>query len=211
MAANSKIEWTHHTFNPWRGCDEVSPGCDNCYARTMAKRNPKTLGQWGPNGTRVVASEAQWKLPSKWNAAAACQCGGGFRGVHSPYCPQADRPRVFCASLADVSEDWSGQLKMSNGQWANRNYHQGRFVGYQGVNLSGGNNALSMDDVRLRLIRLFSTLENLDLLLLTKRPENVLPMLDRIGDMVDTYTVTIFELPFNPLIRSVRRRSVIWA
>ena len=31
MAANSKIEWTTHTFNPW-GCNKVSPACDHCYA-----------------------------------------------------------------------------------------------------------------------------------------------------------------------------------
>ena len=28
MAENSKIEWTHHTFNPWMGCTRVSPGLD---------------------------------------------------------------------------------------------------------------------------------------------------------------------------------------
>lgn len=32
MAENSKIEWTHHTFNPWTGCQKVGPGCDRCYA-----------------------------------------------------------------------------------------------------------------------------------------------------------------------------------
>ena len=32
MAENSRIEWTHHTFNPWIGCQKVSPGCDNCLA-----------------------------------------------------------------------------------------------------------------------------------------------------------------------------------
>jgi Protein of unknown function (DUF5131) len=46
MAKDSKIEWTHHTFNPWWGCTKVSPACDNCYAELWAKR----LGQqiWGP-------------------------------------------------------------------------------------------------------------------------------------------------------------------
>lgn len=29
MAENSKIEWTHNTFNPWIGCQKVSPGCDH--------------------------------------------------------------------------------------------------------------------------------------------------------------------------------------
>lgn len=26
MAKNSKIEWTHHTFNPWWGCTKISAG-----------------------------------------------------------------------------------------------------------------------------------------------------------------------------------------
>lgn len=34
----SKIEWTEITLNPTTGCDRISPGCDNCYAMTMAKR-----------------------------------------------------------------------------------------------------------------------------------------------------------------------------
>ncbi|EUC12109.1 Phage protein Gp37/Gp68 [Paraburkholderia hospita] len=40
MSENSKIEWTDHTytFNPWEGYQEVSPGCDNCYAETRNTR-----------------------------------------------------------------------------------------------------------------------------------------------------------------------------
>lgn len=38
------IEWTEKTWNPTSGCDQVSPGCDNCYALTMAKRL-KGMGQ----------------------------------------------------------------------------------------------------------------------------------------------------------------------
>ncbi len=30
------IEWTNETWNPTTGCTEVSPGCDNCYARELA-------------------------------------------------------------------------------------------------------------------------------------------------------------------------------
>lgn len=32
------IEWTQRVWNPTTGCDRVSPGCDNCYAMTMARR-----------------------------------------------------------------------------------------------------------------------------------------------------------------------------
>jgi protein gp37 len=40
----SNIEWTGQTLNPTTGCDRISPGCDRCYAMTMAKRL-KSMGQ----------------------------------------------------------------------------------------------------------------------------------------------------------------------
>ncbi len=90
MGEGSKIEWTHHTFNPWRGCTHVSPGCEHCYAEALSKRNPAQLGTWGAGGERVIASESYWKQPERWNRAAE---------------KAGDRHRVFCASLADVFED----------------------------------------------------------------------------------------------------------
>ena len=36
--ADSSIEWTDKTWNPLAGCNEVSPGCTNCYAAIMAHR-----------------------------------------------------------------------------------------------------------------------------------------------------------------------------
>lgn len=90
MGENSNIEWTDHTFNPWRGCTKVSPGCANCYAERGSKRNPAILGEWGDDGTRIIASESMWKQPEKWNREAA---------------DVGERRRVFCASLADVFED----------------------------------------------------------------------------------------------------------
>lgn len=38
MSDKTGIEWTDATWNPTKGCDRVSPGCDNCYALTQAKR-----------------------------------------------------------------------------------------------------------------------------------------------------------------------------
>jgi protein gp37 len=46
MGKNSKIEWTHHTFNPWWGCTRVSAACKYCYAEAWAKRVGKKV--WGP-------------------------------------------------------------------------------------------------------------------------------------------------------------------
>lgn len=98
--AETSIQWAHYTFNPWVGCQRVSPGCHNCYAEAYDKRVggvPKSqrVGgvaqlRWGPKAPRVRTSPANWKLPVRWNAAAAAAC---------------ERRRVFCASLADVFED----------------------------------------------------------------------------------------------------------
>ncbi|MYD05106.1 MAG: phage Gp37/Gp68 family protein [Acidimicrobiia bacterium] len=38
MSNQTGIEWTETTWNPTTGRDLISPGCDNCYALTMAKR-----------------------------------------------------------------------------------------------------------------------------------------------------------------------------
>ncbi|MEU0155618.1 DUF5131 family protein [Micromonospora fulviviridis] len=36
--ADTSIEWATAVWNPTTGCDRVSPGCDKCYALTMARR-----------------------------------------------------------------------------------------------------------------------------------------------------------------------------
>ena len=44
MSAGTGIEWTEATWNPTTGCDRTSPGCERCYALTLAKRL-KAMGQ----------------------------------------------------------------------------------------------------------------------------------------------------------------------
>lgn len=122
MAANSKIEWTHHTFNPWSGCTKVSPGCANCYAAN-AMPSARRFAVWGDGEERKPASEAYWRQPLKWDRDAA---------------EAGERRRVFCASMADVFEDRA-----------------------------------DLDDQRVRLFNLICSTPNLDWLLLTKRPENM--------------------------------------
>ncbi len=60
MTVNSNIEWTDNTWNPWRGCLKVSPGCAQCYMYREQLR-------YG-NDPRVVvrASPATFKVPLKW-------------------------------------------------------------------------------------------------------------------------------------------------
>lgn len=84
MGENSKIEWTDHTFNPWIGCTQVSPGCDHCYAKTLMQDRWHKV-TWG-NGQQRVRTKS-WLDPVRWDDRARAS------GV---------RERVFCASLADV-------------------------------------------------------------------------------------------------------------
>lgn len=177
MGENSKIEWTDHTFNPWRGCTKVAEGCAHCYADAQAKRNPGTLGIWGPTGTRVVASEAGWPMPRKWNDHAEClrtfDCNAGD---HGDVCPQKNRPRIFCASMADVFEDWNGALTDSSGQRVAFNTYTMQMKGV-GRDLDKcplqGWRWATIADVRRRLLALIDATPNLDWLLLTKRPQNI--------------------------------------
>lgn len=97
---NSEIAWTTHTFNPWIGCQRVSPGCENCYAETQNKRWGHD--NWGPKAPRRKMSAAYWLKPLKWNEAAKnAKVISLAGGVHE--CPPPTF--VFCASMADVFED----------------------------------------------------------------------------------------------------------
>lgn len=52
MSAKTSIEWTDYSWNPVSGCDKVSPGCDHCYAETIATRFAGTKAY--PDGFKVT-------------------------------------------------------------------------------------------------------------------------------------------------------------
>jgi len=82
---NTKIAWTDHTFNPWIGCTQISPGCANCYAKAWADRYGWDC--FGEGKPRRRTKPANWLKPIQWQQRAE-HCG--------------IRERVFCASLADA-------------------------------------------------------------------------------------------------------------
>lgn len=93
MVANTAIQWATHTFNPWIGCTKISVGpqggCEKCYAEVATPSRTMHI-EWGAGRPRHRTSLAYWRQPISWNAEAAAS------GV---------RPRVFCASLADVFDN----------------------------------------------------------------------------------------------------------
>ncbi|WKG13564.1 phage Gp37/Gp68 family protein (plasmid) [Nocardia sp. PE-7] len=76
MADGTGIEWTEATWNPTTGCDRISPGCDNCYALTLAKRlkamgnskyqsdgDPRTSGP----GFAITEHPSALDIPYRWS------------------------------------------------------------------------------------------------------------------------------------------------
>ena len=88
MGEKTKIPWCDHTFSPWWGCENVSPGCAHCYAEGQANRFQE--GLWGKDHAFRFFGDKHWVEPLAWNRKAET---GGVR------------KRVFCASMADVFEE----------------------------------------------------------------------------------------------------------
>ncbi len=76
----SKIGWTDHTWNPWQGCEHVSPACKFCYIGPIMKRAGRVPFD-GPNRAKTT-----WKKPFRWQRNAQTE---------------GHRFRVFTCSLSD--------------------------------------------------------------------------------------------------------------
>lgn len=163
---NSKIEWTDHTFNPWIGCTKVSAGCQHCYAEElMDKRYGKV--KWGPQGTRQRTSAANWRKPLQWNKLAWETCKEcGWRGpVHEThdFCPNCDGEELLPARARVFCASLADVFERRD----------------------------ELIPWRADLMTLIGATPNLDWLLLTKRPENILDMtpwpwhMSRVGDSND--------------------------
>jgi protein gp37 len=118
---NSKIGWTHHTWNPWWGCHKVSAACLHCYIGQIMRRSGHEPFQ-GPMRTKTP-----WKTPFTWNSQAT---------------ESGNRLRIFTCSMSDffhpAADPWREEA------WA-----------------------------------IIQACENLDWLILTKRPELIRDRLPR--------------------------------
>lgn len=75
----SKIGWTHHTWNPWWGCNKVSAACLHCYIGPIMRRSGHEPFH-GPVRTKT------WRDPFSWNKQAK---------------KAGKRRRVFTCSMSD--------------------------------------------------------------------------------------------------------------
>jgi protein gp37 len=88
MPKNSKIGWTHHSWNPWWGCQKVTAECDHCYIDAIMRRGGhEPFG--GPMRTKT------WRQPFGWDREAASA---------------GERHRVFTCSMSDFfhqgADEW---------------------------------------------------------------------------------------------------------
>lgn len=114
MSANSSIEWTDHTFNTHWGCNEISPGCDNCYARTLAARFGTP---WGVGAPRREFGDKHWNEPLKWDRKAAAAgvrvrvFSNSMSDLFDKNAPAGVRERWFALTKATPSIDWLALTK----------------------------------------------------------------------------------------------------
>lgn len=158
MGRETNIAWTDHTFNPWMGCRRVSPACEHCYAEWFVTHRMGKAA-WG-NEPRILTT-GPWREVAKWNRDAA---------------KAGERRRVFCASLADIFEDWRGPIVNTKGRQL---FHgdDGQFVTDGTPNVYPFSlPPVEMADIRRRVFKLIDSTPHLDWLLLTKRPENIARM-----------------------------------
>lgn len=60
MGETTGIDWTQSTWNPWRGCKKISPGCAKCYMfreQTFYGNDPKIV---------IRAAKDTFNAPLKW-------------------------------------------------------------------------------------------------------------------------------------------------
>lgn len=152
----SKIEWTDYTFNPWIGCTKVSAGCENCYAERDNRRYGWVKSGWGPKAQRHRTSEENWENVYRWNKGQWWECS-------------------ICGTRWDdryAMRDACGHVCPDDYEAAKRTRARVFCASLADVfedrpDLAGW---------RKDLLRLIDETPHLDWMLLTKRPENVKPM-----------------------------------
>ena len=79
--SKTKIEWTEYSWNPVSGCTPISEGCQNCYARRMAKRLRGRCGYPADEPFKVTLHPEKLAEPLKWRKPRkifACSMGDLF-------------------------------------------------------------------------------------------------------------------------------------
>jgi protein gp37 len=176
VAEKSKIGWTDCTYNHWIGCTKVSAACKNCYAavstpaRTLRASGHETWGAGAPRKrTKTEKDVRRWnKLAGEGYFRSCAACGKREFRKWSYTLPPGG---LSCCTTKDCLALPESESDVERPR----------------VFCSSLSDWLD-DEVPIEwlaeLLDLIRTTPNLDWLLLTKRPENFRPRLQRILDLM---------------------------
>ncbi len=99
MSDKSAIEWTEATWNPVTGCDQVSPGCAHCYAKTFAERFKGVPGHPYEQGFGLRIWPERLDHPLRWKRPRTIFVNSMSDLFHE------DIPDDFVAKVFDVMEE----------------------------------------------------------------------------------------------------------
>lgn len=88
MGRATAIEWTDATWNPWMGCEKVSPGCAHCYMYREQR-------QYGHDPTALRRSKTKFEEPLRWlspRMVFTCSWSDWFHPAADPW--RADAWRI---------------------------------------------------------------------------------------------------------------------
>src|SRR5690606_21334656 len=96
----TRIEWADAVWNPITGCTPISEGCENCYARRMAKRLRGRYGYPKDDPFKVTLHPDKLSEPLKWKKPRrifVCSMGDLFH---------EDVPFDYITKVFDVMCAW---------------------------------------------------------------------------------------------------------
>lgn len=92
MGESTKIEWTDATYNPWRGCDKVSPGCAHCYMfrdQERYGRDPSVVVRCSDATFYAPLRKREWKALAPGSLVFTCSWSDWFHEDADPWRDEA--------------------------------------------------------------------------------------------------------------------------
>lgn len=179
MSEKTNIAWTDHTGGPWLICSMVSAGCTNCYAMLLM------LTRLGPLVRKAykAAGFKDWETRPIWGDKATRVLSKGFwadaKRINAQHAKAGTRGRWFPSMI-----DWLDEMPA-------------------GI-IDQDGNKLDPVAVLADFLKLIHDTPNLDWLLLSKRPENFLPRLRLVMELVDRKDSTGYGIG-NEIASSTRK------
>src|ERR1700752_1072559 len=118
MGDTTKIEWTSATWNPWRGCSKVSPGCAHCYMFTEQRRygrDPSVVTRCSDSTFYAPTRAKKWRELPEGALVFTCSWSDWFHEDADPWRDEAwevihQRPDLTWQILTKRPERIAGRL-----------------------------------------------------------------------------------------------------